>query len=139
LSEALSDIREPDKELTGPQPETVHMACMRDYHHYTVYRDTNDDEGPLQFDISYNRIYKDEDDPTDKSEDQEEIKEDSETEGDPFVDDLELELKNDLIYESDDQEDDPTDELEEQEDIEEDSETEEDPLVDELRLKVENW
>jgi hypothetical protein len=139
LSEDLRDIREPDEELTGPQPETVHMACMRDHHHYTVYRDTNDGEGPLQPDISYNGIYKNEEEPTDESEDQEDIKEDSETEGDPFVDDLELELENDLIYESDDQEDDLTDESEEQEDIKEDSETEGDPFVDELELEVENW
>jgi hypothetical protein len=61
LSEAQSDIREPDEELTGPQPETVHMACMRDHHHYTVYRDMNDGEGPLQNDISYNGIYRDND------------------------------------------------------------------------------
>jgi hypothetical protein len=139
LSEDLRDIREPDEELTGPQPETVHMACMRDHHHYTVYRDTNDGEGPLQPDISYNGIYKNEEEPTDESEDQEDIKEDSETEGDPFVDDLELELENDLIYESDDQEDDLTDESEEQEDVEKDSETEGDPFVDELELEVENW
>jgi hypothetical protein len=128
LSEALRDIREPDEELTGTQPETVHMACMRDHHHYTVYRDTNDGEGPLQPDISYNGIYKNEEDPTDESEDQEDIEEDYETEGDPFVDDLELKLENDLIYESDNQEDDMTDESEEQEDVEEDSETEGDPL-----------
>jgi hypothetical protein len=69
LSEALSDIREPDKELTGPQPETVHMACMRDHHHYTVYRDTNDGEGPLQLDISYNGIYKNDEDWMDEPED----------------------------------------------------------------------
>jgi hypothetical protein len=61
LSEAWSDIREPDKELTGPQPETVHMACMRDHHHYTVYRDMNDGEGPSQNNISYNGIYRDND------------------------------------------------------------------------------
>jgi hypothetical protein len=61
LSEARSDIREPDEELTGPQPETVHMACMRDHHHYTVYRDMNDGEGPSQNDISYNGIYRDND------------------------------------------------------------------------------
>jgi hypothetical protein len=115
LSEALSDIREPDEELTGPKPETVHMACMRDHHHYTVHRDTNDGEGPLQLDISYKGIYKNDEDLMDELEDQEDIKEDSEAEGDPFVDDLELELENDLIYESDDQEDDPMDESEEQE------------------------
>jgi hypothetical protein len=137
LSEALRDIREPDEELTGPQPETVHMACMRDHHHYTVYRDTNDGEGPLQLDIPYNGIYKNEEDPTDESEDH--IEEDSEKEGDPFANDLELELENDLIYESDDQEDDPTDESEEQENVEEDSETEGDPFEDELELEVENW
>jgi hypothetical protein len=113
LSEDLRNIREPDEELTSPQPETVHMACMRNHHHYTVYRDTNDGEELLQHDISYNGIYKNEEDLTDESEDQEDIEEDSETEGDPFVDDLELELENDLIYESDDQED-TTDESEEQ-------------------------
>jgi hypothetical protein len=139
LSEALSDSREPDEELTGPQPETVHMACIRDHHHYTVYRDTNDGEGPLQLDISYNGIYKNDEDPMDELEDQEDIEEDSETEGDPFVDDLELKLENDLIYESDDQEDDLMDESKEQEDVKEDSETEGDPFVDELELEVENW
>jgi hypothetical protein len=112
---------------------------MRDHHHYTLYRDTNDGEGPLQFDISYNGIYKDDDDLMDESEDQEDIKEDSKTEGDPFVDNLKLELENDLIYKSDDQEDDPTDESEDQEDIEEDSETEGDSFVDELELEVENY
>jgi hypothetical protein len=34
---------------------------MRDYHHYTVYRDMNDGEGPSQNDISYNGIYRDND------------------------------------------------------------------------------
>jgi hypothetical protein len=115
------------------------MACMRDHNHYTVYRNTNDGEGPLQLNISYNGIYKNDEDLTDESEDQEDVEEDSETEGVPFVDDLKLELENDLIYESDDQEDDPMEELEEQEDVEEDSETEGDPFVDELKLKVENW
>jgi hypothetical protein len=61
LSEARSDIREPDEELTGPQPETVHMACMRDHHHYTVYRDMNNGKGPSQNDISDNGIYRDND------------------------------------------------------------------------------
>jgi hypothetical protein len=44
LSEALSDIREPDEELIGPQPETVHMACIREIHHYQVDRDSDDGE-----------------------------------------------------------------------------------------------
>jgi hypothetical protein len=46
LSEVPNYVRESDEDLTGSLPETVHMACMRDHHHYTVYRDMNDGEGP---------------------------------------------------------------------------------------------
>jgi hypothetical protein len=61
LSENPSDVRESDKDLTSSLPEAMHMACMRDHHHYIVYRDRNDGKGPSQNNISYNGIYRDND------------------------------------------------------------------------------
>jgi hypothetical protein len=108
------------------------MACMRDHYHYTVYRDRNDGEGPLQNNISYNGIYRDNDgihwayekefiecsNPTGcellienhwengepakwfenvdlerYSKEEEEFRGDPESEEDPFVDKLELEVE----------------------------------------------
>jgi hypothetical protein len=44
LSEALSDVREPDEDHTGLLSQTVHMACIWEVHHYQVDRDLDDRE-----------------------------------------------------------------------------------------------
>jgi hypothetical protein len=44
LSEALSDVREPDEDHTGSLSETVHMACIWKIHHYQVDRDSDNGE-----------------------------------------------------------------------------------------------
>jgi hypothetical protein len=44
LSEAMSDVREPDKDHTGSLSETIHMACIWEIYHYQVDRDLDDGE-----------------------------------------------------------------------------------------------
>jgi hypothetical protein len=44
LSEALSDVREPDEDCTGSLSETMHMACIWETHHYQVDRDSDGGE-----------------------------------------------------------------------------------------------
>jgi hypothetical protein len=48
LSEALSDVREPDEDRTGSLSETVHMACIQEIHYYQVDRDSDGMESHIQ-------------------------------------------------------------------------------------------
>jgi hypothetical protein len=125
LSEALSDTREPDEELNGPWAETVHMACIREIHHYQVDRDSDDGEPHPD--------YEDEIIPCN---DAQERGQNCESPVERHW--VESEVP-DWIQDSDENSPKCEGEDDNEDEFEEESEAEEDPFVDKLELKVENW
>jgi hypothetical protein len=125
LSEALSDVREPDKDHTGSLSETVHMACMWEIHHYQVDKDSDDREPHPD--------YKDEIIPCN----------DAWVRGQNCESPVERHWVEsevpDWIQDSDENSPECEEEDDNEDDFEEESEAEEDPFVDKLELKVENW
>jgi hypothetical protein len=121
LSEDLSDVREHDEDHTGSLPETVHMACIREIHHYQVDKDSDDGEPHPDYEdeiISCN--------------DAREHGQNCESPVERHW--VEYEVP-DWIQDSDEN----SPECEGEDDFEEESEAEEDPFVDKLELEVENW
>jgi hypothetical protein len=125
LSEAMSDVREPDEDCTGSLSETVHMACIREIHHYQVDKDSDDGEPHPD--------YEDEiipcNDAWERGQNCESLVERHWVESEV----------PDWIQDSDENSPECEGEDDNEDDSEEESETEEDPFVDKLELEVENW
>jgi hypothetical protein len=125
LSEALSDVREPDEDHTDSLSETMHMACIREIHHYQVDRNLDDRKSHPE--------YEDEIIPCN---DAQECGQNCESPVERHWVESEV---SDWIQDSDENSPECEGEDDNEDDFKEESEAEEDPCVDKLELKVENW
>jgi hypothetical protein len=125
LSEVLSDVREPDEDRTGSLSETVHMACIREIHHYQVDRDLDDGEPHPEYEDEIIPCYN-----------AQEHGQNCESPVERHW--VESEVP-DWIQDSDENSPKCEGEDDNEDDFEEEPEAEEDPFVNNLELEVENW